>query len=150
MSIAILTVIGMIALVMNWRVGIIVATAVPITYALTLLANWLMGYTINRVTLFALILALGLLVDDPIVGVENIYRHLGLRRLQISFQARHSFPVAQFGFVSDRARRGFLPTARRRFFLRRPRRQRLGDLFPPPIALGHVRLVGRQAAGGFH
>jgi multidrug efflux pump subunit AcrB len=73
---AIITVIVLITLVMNWRVGLIVALAVPITYALTLLVNMLAGYTINRVTLFALILALGLLVDDPIVAVENIYRHL--------------------------------------------------------------------------
>ena len=56
------------------------ALAVPITYALTLLVNYLAGYTINRVTLFALILSLGLLVDDPIVAVENIYRHLAMRR----------------------------------------------------------------------
>lgn len=76
---AIITVIVLIALVMNWRVGLIVALAVPITYALTLLVNMLAGYTINRVTLFALILALGLLVDDPIVAVENIYRHLTRR-----------------------------------------------------------------------
>lgn len=75
---AVITVIVLIALVMNWRVGLIVALAVPITYALTLLVNYLAGYTINRVTLFALILALGLLVDDPIVAVENIYRHLKL------------------------------------------------------------------------
>ena len=77
---AIITVIGLIALTMNWRVGLIVATAVPITYALTLLVNLLLGYTINRVTLFALILTLGLLVDDPIVGVENIYRHLAMKK----------------------------------------------------------------------
>ena len=77
---AVLTVIVLIALVMNWRVGLIVALAVPITYALTLLVNMLAGYTINRVTLFALILALGLLVDDPIVAVENIYRHLTQRK----------------------------------------------------------------------
>jgi len=79
--IAIITVIGLISLAMNWRVGVIVVIAVPITYALTLVVNYLAGYTINRVTLFALILALGLLVDDPIVGVENIYRHLAMRKL---------------------------------------------------------------------
>ncbi len=77
---AIVTVIVLIALMMNWRVGVIVAIAVPITYGLTLLINLLLGYTINRVTLFALILTLGLLVDDPIVGVENIYRHLGMKK----------------------------------------------------------------------
>jgi multidrug efflux pump subunit AcrB len=80
LAIAIITVIGLVALVMNWRVGIIVVIAVPVTYALTLLVNYMAGYTINRVTLFALILALGLIVDDPIVGVENIYRHLSARR----------------------------------------------------------------------
>lgn len=78
--IAIVTVIVLIAMTMTWRVSLIVALAVPITYALTLLVNYLAGYTINRVTLFALILALGLLVDDPIVAVENIYRHLSMRR----------------------------------------------------------------------
>ncbi len=77
---AIITVIVLITLIMNWRVGIIVAIAVPITYALTLLVNLLLGYTINRVTLFALILTLGLLVDDPIVGVENIFRHLTINK----------------------------------------------------------------------
>ncbi|MEI6149031.1 MAG: efflux RND transporter permease subunit, partial [bacterium] len=77
---AVITVIVLIAVTMTWRVSLIVALAVPITYALTLLINYLVGYTINRVTLFALILALGLLVDDPIVAVENIYRHLSMRR----------------------------------------------------------------------
>jgi multidrug efflux pump subunit AcrB len=79
LALAIVTVIGLLALSMSWREGVIVALAVPITYSLTLMFNYLMGYTINRVTLFALILTLGLLVDDPIVGVENIYRHLRMR-----------------------------------------------------------------------
>ncbi|HMP73293.1 MAG TPA: efflux RND transporter permease subunit [Kiritimatiellia bacterium] len=79
LGLAILTVIGLLALTMSWREGVIVALAVPITYALTLLFNYTMGYTINRVTLFALILTLGLLVDDPIVGVENIYRHIKMK-----------------------------------------------------------------------
>jgi len=78
LGLAILTVIGLLAFTMNWRAGLIVAMAVPITYSLTLLCNYLLGYTINRVTLFALILALGLLVDDPIAGVENIERHFKL------------------------------------------------------------------------
>jgi len=92
LSLAILTVIGLLALAMNWRAGIIVAMAVPITYSLTLLCNYLLGYTINRVTLFALILALGLLVDDPIAGVENIERHLKRGRgprLQAVVEAMH-------------------------------------------------------------
>ena len=52
--------------------------AVPVVFGLTLTVNLLFGFTINRVTLFALILSLGLLVDDPIVDVENIARHFRL------------------------------------------------------------------------
>jgi len=80
LAVAIVIVVGLLALVMGWREGLIVATAVPLTFALTLLVNHLFGYSINRVTLFALILALGLVVDDPIVDVENIYRHFKMRR----------------------------------------------------------------------
>ena len=92
LGLAIVTVIGLLALTMSWREGVIVAIAVPITYSLTLMFNYLIGYTINRVTLFALILTLGLLVDDPIVGVENIYRHLRMRlvpRSQAILNAMH-------------------------------------------------------------
>jgi len=80
LGVAIVIVIALIAVTLGWREGLIVATAVPITFALTLLINWLAGYTINRVTLFAMILALGLVVDDPIVDVENIFRHLKMRK----------------------------------------------------------------------
>ncbi len=73
---AIVIVIALIVYALGWREALVVAVAVPITFALTLGVNYLFGYTINRVTLFALILALGLVVDDPIVDVENIHRHL--------------------------------------------------------------------------
>jgi len=76
---AVVLVVGLIALTLGWREALVVATAVPLTFSLTLLINYLAGYTINRVTLFALILSLGLVVDDPIVDVENIFRHLRLR-----------------------------------------------------------------------
>ena len=56
------------------------AVAVPVVFGLTLAVNLMLGFTINRVTLFALILSLGLLVDDPIVDVENITRHFALRK----------------------------------------------------------------------
>ena len=69
----------LLALTLGAREAFIVALAVPMTLAVTLLGNLLVGYTINRVTLFALILSLGLLVDDPIVDVENIHRHFRLR-----------------------------------------------------------------------
>jgi multidrug efflux pump subunit AcrB len=78
--VALIIVIGLFVLSMGWREALIVAFAVPLTFALTLLVNYLFGYTINRVTLFALILVLGLVVDDPIVDVENIHRHFKMRR----------------------------------------------------------------------
>ncbi|HRT04568.1 MAG TPA: efflux RND transporter permease subunit [Kiritimatiellia bacterium] len=80
LAMGLLTVVGLIALTMGWREGLIVGLAIPITYSITLLFNFLFGYTINRVTLFALILALGLLVDNPIVGVENISRFLSMKK----------------------------------------------------------------------
>jgi len=80
LAVAIVIVIGLIALTLGWRESLIVAVAVPITFSLTLAINYLAGYTVNRVTLFALILALGLVVDDPIVDVENVYRHFKMRR----------------------------------------------------------------------
>jgi len=76
---AIVIVVGLIAWTLGWREAAIVVTAVPLTFGLTLLVNMLMGYSINRVTLFALILALGLVVDDPIVDVENIFRHFRMQ-----------------------------------------------------------------------
>lgn len=77
--VAIVTVVALLAYTLGWREGIIIALAVPITFSFTLLVNYLLGYTINRVTLFALILSLGLVVDDPIVDVENIHRHFAMR-----------------------------------------------------------------------
>ncbi|MCA8965345.1 MAG: efflux RND transporter permease subunit, partial [Planctomycetes bacterium] len=77
--VAIVIVVILITMMLGWREAIVVALAVPITFGLTLLVNQLFGYSINRVTLFALILALGLVVDDPIVDVENIHRHLQRR-----------------------------------------------------------------------
>ena len=61
------------------REAIVVAVAVPVTLALTLAMSTLFGYTPNRVTLFALIFAIGILVDDAIVVVENIHRHFQLK-----------------------------------------------------------------------
>lgn len=76
---AVLTVIGFIGIFLGWRQALLVALAVPLCYSIALGINALAGYSINRVTLFALILALGLLVDDPITGVDNIDRHLRRR-----------------------------------------------------------------------
>ncbi|MFU2209775.1 efflux RND transporter permease subunit [Solidesulfovibrio sp. C21] len=75
---AAVTVGGVVALFLGLRASLVVMVAVPVTLAITLATYWLMGYTLNRVTLFALIFCIGILVDDPIVDVENIVRHLGL------------------------------------------------------------------------
>jgi multidrug efflux pump subunit AcrB len=83
--IATLSVIALILLAMGWRSAVIVAVAVPVTLALTLLLTYLFGYTLNRVTLFALIFSIGILVDDAIVVVENVHRHLYLPGPKRSF-----------------------------------------------------------------
>ncbi|WP_324015165.1 efflux RND transporter permease subunit [Aeromonas hydrophila] len=63
---------------MGWREALVVGVAIVITLALTLFASWAWGFTLNRVSLFALIFSIGILVDDAIVVVENIHRHRGL------------------------------------------------------------------------
>jgi multidrug efflux pump subunit AcrB len=83
--IATLSVIALILLAMGWRSAVVVAIAVPVTLALTLLLSYLFGYTLNRVTLFALIFSIGILVDDAIVVVENVHRHLYLPGPKRSF-----------------------------------------------------------------
>ncbi len=66
----------LVALFLGIRASLVVSIAVPVTLAITLFIYYLYGYTLNRVTLFALIFCIGLLVDDPIVDVENIVRHV--------------------------------------------------------------------------
>jgi multidrug efflux pump subunit AcrB len=83
--IATLSVIALIGLAMGWRSAVVVGTAVPVTLALTLLISYLSGYTLNRVTLFSLIFSIGILVDDAIVVVENIHRHIHLPGPRRSF-----------------------------------------------------------------
>ena len=78
LAFATLSVIVLTYFALGWREAIIVGTAVIVTLAATLFASWAWGFTINRVSLFALIFAIGILVDDAIVVVENIHRHRGL------------------------------------------------------------------------
>ncbi|MDK2777549.1 MAG: efflux RND transporter permease subunit [Pseudomonadota bacterium] len=61
---------------MSWREALIVGGAIIITLAITLFASWAWGFTLNRISLFALIFSIGILVDDAIVVVENIHRHM--------------------------------------------------------------------------
>ncbi len=65
-------------LALGWREAVIVGIAVIVTLAITLFASWAWGFTLNRVSLFALIFSIGILVDDAIVVVENIHRHIEL------------------------------------------------------------------------
>jgi multidrug efflux pump subunit AcrB len=78
MGIAVVGVSLLILLTLGWRESIIVGIAIPCTLGLTLLVFYLHGYTLNRITLFALIFSIGILVDDAIVVVENIVRHFHL------------------------------------------------------------------------
>jgi multidrug efflux pump subunit AcrB len=75
---ATLSVTLLVALFLGWRESGVVLLAIPVTLALTMSVFYLMGYTINRVTLFALIFSIGILVDDAIVVVENMVRHFRL------------------------------------------------------------------------
>jgi multidrug efflux pump subunit AcrB len=64
---------------LSWREATVVAVVIPVTLALTLAASYFFGYTLNRVSLFALVFSIGILVDDAIVVVENIHRHIKLK-----------------------------------------------------------------------
>ncbi|HAF96344.1 MAG TPA: multidrug transporter AcrB [Elusimicrobia bacterium] len=80
MLLATLSVTLLIALTLGLREAAVVLVAIPVTLALTMLVYYLYGYTLNRITLFALIFSIGILVDDAIVVVENINRHCGMNR----------------------------------------------------------------------
>ncbi len=85
---ATLSVTFLVALFLGWRESGVVLLAIPVTLALTLATFYLLGYTINRVTLFALIFSIGILVDDAIVVVENMVRHFRL-------PANHGRPMSE-------------------------------------------------------
>ncbi len=78
MGIAVVSVSLLVGVVLGWRESGVVALAIPVTLALTLTVFTLSGYTLNRITLFALIFSIGILVDDAIVVVENLVRHFRL------------------------------------------------------------------------
>jgi multidrug efflux pump subunit AcrB len=77
--VAIAVVMALLTMGLGYRQAVVVAVAVPSVFGLTLIVNYFLGFSINRVTLFALTIALGLLVDDPIVDVENVHRHFHLQ-----------------------------------------------------------------------
>ena len=75
LGLATLSIIALVWLTIGWHEALVVAVVIPVTILLTLFASWIMGYTLNRVSLFALIFSIGILVDDAIVVIENIARH---------------------------------------------------------------------------
>jgi len=79
LALATLSIVVLVGLVIGWREGLVVLVVIPTTILLTMFAAWLMGYTINRVSLFALIFSIGILVDDAIVVIENIARHWAMK-----------------------------------------------------------------------
>ncbi|HEX2834160.1 MAG TPA: efflux RND transporter permease subunit [Thermoanaerobaculia bacterium] len=118
MFLAVLSVAILIAFTLGWRESGVVAVAIPVTLALTLAVFYLVGYTLNRVTLFALIFSIGILVDDAIVVVENIVRHYrlpsnrqrGLREIAIDAVAEVGNPtiLATFTVVAAILPMGFV------------------------------------------
>ncbi|OIR02925.1 efflux pump membrane transporter BepE [mine drainage metagenome] len=78
-SIVVVTLFVMLA--MGWRGGLVVFLSVPVTFALTLFSYYVMHYTLNRITLFALVFITGIVVDDSIIIAENMHRHFKMRKL---------------------------------------------------------------------
>lgn len=81
LSIAIIIVTLFVMVAMGWRGGLVVFISVPITFALTLFAYYFLGYTLNRITLFALVFVTGIVTDDSIIIAENMYRHFKMKKL---------------------------------------------------------------------
>ncbi|EJN6829428.1 efflux RND transporter permease subunit [Vibrio cidicii] len=74
----------LVLLTMGWRESLVVGIAIIVTLMITLFASWAWGFTLNRVSLFALIFSIGILVDDAIVVVENIHRHMSMGKKKLS------------------------------------------------------------------
>lgn len=83
---AIIAVTVVVMLAMGWRGGLVVFLSVPITFALTMFSYYFLDYTLNRITLFALVFVTGIVVDDSIIIAENMHRHFKMRQLPF-FQA---------------------------------------------------------------
>ncbi|ESU20728.1 multidrug resistance protein AcrB/AcrD/AcrF family protein [Flavobacterium cauense R2A-7] len=81
LGVAIIAVTLLVMFAMGWRGGLVVFFSVPLTFALTLFSYYLLGYTLNRITLFALVFVVGIVVDDSIIIAENMHRHFKMKRL---------------------------------------------------------------------
>lgn len=91
LGLATVSIVVLIAFSIGWREALVTLIVIPTTILLTLFASLMMGYTINRVSLFALIFSIGILVDDAIVIIENIARHWAMKdgrtRIQAAIEA---------------------------------------------------------------
>ena len=87
LGLATVSIVVLIAFAIGWREALVTLIVIPTTILLTLFASLMMGYTINRVSLFALIFSIGILVDDAIVMIENIARHWGMKDGRTRVQA---------------------------------------------------------------
>ncbi|GHC60961.1 efflux RND transporter permease subunit [Neogemmobacter tilapiae] len=87
LALATLSIVALVWLAIGWREAAVVLVVIPVTILLTLFAARVMGYTLNRVSLFALIFSIGILVDDAIVVIENIARHWGMKDARSRKQA---------------------------------------------------------------
>lgn len=81
LGIAIIAVTLFVMMAMGWRGGLVVFLSVPVTFALTLVAYYFLDYTLNRITLFALVFIVGIVVDDSIIIAENMHRHFKMKKL---------------------------------------------------------------------
>ncbi len=92
---SIIAVTFVVMLAMGWRGGLVVFLSVPITFALTLLSYYMLDYTLNRITLFALVFVTGIVVDDSIIIAENMHRHFKMKRL--SFKQAALYAINEVG-----------------------------------------------------
>lgn len=90
LAIAIIAVTAFVMLAMGWRGGMVVFLSVPVTFALTLVAYYFLNYTLNRITLFALVFIVGIVVDDSIIIAENMHRHFKMKKLPLMQAAIYS------------------------------------------------------------
>ena len=95
LGVAILAVTILVMFAMGWRGGLVVFFSVPLTFALTLFSYYMLDYTLNRITLFALVFVVGIVVDDSIIIAENMHRHFKMRRLP--FKQAAIFAINEVG-----------------------------------------------------
>ena len=95
LGVAILAVTILVMLAMGWRGGLVVFFSVPLTFSLTLFSYYMLDYTLNRITLFALVFVVGIVVDDSIIIAENMHRHFKMKRLP--FKQAAIFAINEVG-----------------------------------------------------